>query len=432
MTLLSGTLPHGVAASLEDLRAAAESLRAPLPNDPRRDAMRADALVQMDALAGQLRAAADLAAHATPQGSDQFAQREARQPWMLRLSGRLATLRANLTLSSTAFRHALRMAVCLALGDAIGRGLGLERSYWIPMTIAIVLKPDFAATFSRGVLRLAGTVVGLVLSTALFHFLPGTTAVQIGLLGVFLFLLRWVGGANYGIFVINVSALVVMLIALTGTAPKDVIAPRGLNTLIGGVLALAAYAAWPTWERKKISESLAQMLDAYRAYFGEVAVRYTQFAAGSSPSLEAARVAGRVARTNLEASAERFSVEPLTTASDMSSLAGMLASSHRFIHAAMSLEAGMSASAPNFSPEAFEQLAGDVSKTLLYCARLLRNGQPGTATLPDLRHDHQRLLEADAAFAGKHALLHSETDRITNSVNTLREQVERWSARFAA
>ncbi|HCC57170.1 MAG TPA: hypothetical protein DEQ47_07880, partial [Solibacterales bacterium] len=201
---------------------------------------------------------------------------------------------------------------------------------------------------------------------------------------------------------------------------------------IGGVLALAAYAAWPTWERKKISESLAQMLDAYRAYFGEVAVRYTQFAAGSSPSLEAARVAGRVARTNLEASAERFSVEPLTTASDMSSLAGMLASSHRFIHAAMSLEAGMSASAPNFSPEAFEQLAGDVSKTLLYCARLLRNGQPGTATLPDLRHDHQRLLEADAAFAGKHALLHSETDRITNSVNTLREQVERWSARFAA
>ena len=433
-TLLTGALPHGAAASLEDVRQMAATLRAGLSTtgDARRFAMQADALAQMDALAGQLRAATDLAANATPEGSYRFAQREARQPWMLRLTGQLATLRANLTLSSTAFRHALRMALCLALGDAIGRGIGLERSYWIPMTIAIVLKPDFAATFSRGLLRLAGTVVGLLLSTALFRFLPDTTVVQIGLLGLFLFLLRWVGGANYGIFVINVSALVVMLLALSGTAPKDVVAARGLNTLIGGVLALAAYAVWPTWERKQISESLAQMLDAYRAYFGEVAVRYTQSAPAGSPALEAARVAGRVARTNLEASVERFSVEPLTTPSELSSLAGMLASSHRFIHATMAIESGLATSAPNVSPQAFEQLAGDVAATLLYCARLLRRGTPGGEPLPDLRRDHQMLLEADAAFAGKHALLHSETDRITNSLNTLREQVESWRARFPA
>lgn len=425
-TLLSGKQPYGTTAALEGVRLMAEPLRNLASQDPRRSAMQTDALVQMDALAGQLRAAADLAAHATPEGSDAFAQRESQQPWRLRLSGRLATLRANLTLNSTAFRHALRLAVCLALGDTIGRGLRLERSYWIPMTIMIVLKPDFAATFSRGVLRLAGTAVGLVLATALFHVLPDTTVVQIALLGVFLFLLRWVGPANYGIFVTNVSALVVMLVALTGTAPKDVIAARGLNTLIGGMLALVAYAVWPTWERTKISESLAQMLDAYRAYFGEVAAGYTQAAPEGSPALDAARVAGRVARTNLEASTERFSVEPLTTASEMASIAGMLASSHRFIHAAMSLEAGTASGAQSFSPDAFQRLADDVSKTLLYCARLLRNGKPGAA-LPDLRRDHQLLLEADAAVAGKHALLHSETDRITNSLNTLREQVELWT-----
>ena len=38
------------------------------------------------------------------------------------------------------------------------------------MTIAIVLKPDFTATFSRGVLRLSGTYLGLLVATGLFHF----------------------------------------------------------------------------------------------------------------------------------------------------------------------------------------------------------------------------------------------------------------------
>jgi uncharacterized membrane protein YccC len=39
------------------------------------------------------------------------------------------------------------------------------------MTVAIVLKPDFASTFSRGALRLGGTFGGLVFATALFHLL---------------------------------------------------------------------------------------------------------------------------------------------------------------------------------------------------------------------------------------------------------------------
>src|SRR6267143_5034444 len=70
---------------------------------------------QMDALSGQLRAAIDLASRATPEGQAEFAKEEARQPWWLRFSSQLATLRANLNLQSAAFRHALRLAVCLAI-----------------------------------------------------------------------------------------------------------------------------------------------------------------------------------------------------------------------------------------------------------------------------------------------------------------------------
>ena len=47
----------------------------------------------------------------------------------------------------------------------IAGSLALPRSYWLAMTIALVLKPDFGSTFSRGILRLAGTYVGLFVAT---------------------------------------------------------------------------------------------------------------------------------------------------------------------------------------------------------------------------------------------------------------------------
>jgi len=183
------------------------------------------------------------------------------------LLGTVATLGANFSLRSAACRHAVRLAVCVAAGDAVGRGFGLNRSYWLPMTIAIVLKPDFTATFSRGVLRLAGTFVGLVFATALFHVLPGSAMAQVAAIGVLLYLLRWLGPANYGILVVAVTALIVFLIGLTGAAPHGLVVARGLNTAIGGAIALLVYWVWPTWERSQAPELMAQMLDAYRDYF---------------------------------------------------------------------------------------------------------------------------------------------------------------------
>ena len=75
------------------------------------------------------------------------------------------------------------------------------------------------------------------------------------------------GPANYGIFAIVVSGLIVLLLAITGVSPKEVISARGINTVAGGLMALLAYWLWPTWERTSVSERIAQLLDAYRDYF---------------------------------------------------------------------------------------------------------------------------------------------------------------------
>jgi uncharacterized membrane protein YccC len=427
--LLAAQPAESARAELEELQSLAEELRARSPEEASAMAgMLKDARLQMDAVTGQLRSALDLAASATAAGLAAFARQEVRRPWHLRLGGTLATLRANLSLRSAACRHAIRLAACVALGDAVGRGFDLHRSYWLPMTVAIVLKPDFASTFSRGVLRLAGTFAGLIFATALFHLLPAAPAAQVAAIAALMFVLRCWGPANYGIFVTAVTGMIVLLIAMAGVSPKEVIAARGLNTAIGGAIALTAYWLWPTWERTRVQDAMAQMLDAYREYFRAIRESYIQPDASFEDALDRARLAARRARSNLEASFDRLRAEPGTAPQTMAALSGMLASSHRLIHAIMALEAGLHGShpAPARGRGAFRRFANDVELTLHSLAGALRGSPLERGDLPDLREDHHALAHSGDPATERYALVNVETDRVTNSLNTLSEEVLGW------
>jgi uncharacterized membrane protein YccC len=390
-----------------------------------------DVKFQADALDGQLRAAIDLTRNATPAGAAEFEKREASQPLWLRFTSRVATLRANLNLRSAAFRHAIRLTISIALGDALGRMLHPYRAYWIPMTIVLVLKPEFAVTFSRGVLRIAGTLLGLLLATALFHFLPIHTATEIVLIGLFTFFARWIGPANYGIFGVAISALIVMLISITGVAPKELIAARGINTMIGGAFALAAYAVWPTWERNRIPDLFAALLDAYRQSFRSITRKLLDPASASARERERTRQAARIARSNLETSIERLPAEPGISASQLAQANAMLASSHRFAHAMIALEAGIpQAEAPPRLE--FGAFADAVERTLQLLATKLRGERVTEREFPDLREAYLRFTQTTDPQLERDAFVDVEADRMTNSLNTLREQIFAWQRGLTA
>jgi uncharacterized membrane protein YccC len=419
----SDSIDHNPDA-LDQIDASAEALRVSPSATPILAALVGDAVHQMDALAGQLRSSAELASHATPEGLAKFEREQSRTPWTLRLRGSLATLRANLTFESAAFRHAVRLAVCVALGAGIGRAVSWHRTYWLPMTVAIVLKPDFTATFSRGVLRVVGTLTGLAFATLLFHLVSTTVMTQILLIAVLTFVVRSFGAANYGILTAAVSALVVLLIGLTGVSAKDVIAARAINSIAGGALALAAYWLWPTWERYRINENVARLLDAYRDYFHVISEAYLKPDA-PPPALDSTRQAGRLARSNLEASVDRLSSEPYP--SQITALNDVLASSHRLVHALMAFEAGLYQS--KFVPprDAFRTFSHDVERTLYFLAASLRGSAIHPGDLPDLREDHHALLRSGDSHVERYALVNIEADRVTNSLNTLREQILAWN-----
>jgi uncharacterized membrane protein YccC len=391
-----------------------------------------DVKFQADALDGQLRAAIDLTRNATPAGAAEFEKREASQPLWLRFTSRVTTLRANLNLRSVAFRHAIRLTISIALGDALGRMLHPYRAYWIPMTIVLVLKPEFAVTFSRGVLRIAGTLLGLLLATALFHFLPIHTATEIVLIGLFTFFARWIGPANYGIFGVAISALIVTLISITGVAPKELIAARGINTMIGGAFALAAYAVWPTWERNRVPDLFAALLDAYRQSFRSITRKLLDPASASPRERERTRQAARTARSNLETSIERLAAEPGISASQLEQANAMLASSHRFAHAMIALEAGIpqaEAASPRLEFGAFAEA---VERTLELLSAKLRGERVAEREFPDLREAYLRFTQTTDPQLERYAFVSVEADRMTNSLNTLREQVFAWQRGLTA
>lgn len=383
-----------------------------------------DLIFQLEAMAGQLRAVIELTEKTTPQGMEAADRKESAKPLHLRYWSGLAAIRANLTFQSPGFRHAIRLAICMILGEVVTHVFKIARPYWLPMTMAVVLKPDYASTFTRSFLRVMGTLLGLLIATGLFHYLPSGPVAAVVLTFVFTFLIRWLGGANYGVFAMCVSGLVVVLIGVTGVAPKDVILARGLNTLLGGAIALVVYWLWPTSEKLQLSEVIARMLDGNRDYLHMITHR-----SGSSADMDRVRQRSRVARANFQAASGRFTFERRADVEEMKVLSAVTVAINRFAHASMSLEAGGMSALTETQATAFVAFAGQVEKTLSLLSEALRGRSVAPSEFPDLRASYVEFAKTQTQASEVYGFIFFESDRMTNSLNTLSESILRFLLR---
>ncbi|WP_207306806.1 FUSC family protein [Xanthomonas oryzae] len=373
------------------------------------------AVARAQGLGGQLRALVRNAHWASSRGEIQAQLAEARLPAALRPAATWATLRANLDLSSVAFRHALRCGVCLALAIAFQRWQPLPHGFWIPMTTAIVLKPDFGGTFSFGALRVAGTFVGLLLATLLAHLAMDGASIRLVLLTLFCLGFRLLTQVNYGIGVAFLTGMLVLLLSFEGVSPGEAVGARLQATVAGSALALMAYALWPTRERRQIRASLAHLLSAYRDYLRHLLL-------GQMDDLGDTRAAARVARTNAQASIERLRGEPRSRRNlqELKLAESLLANGNRLIRATLLLEAVLSDGHPLPTLEALPAFAQQADQALSELIDCLRNG--GIPAVATLRNAERQLSDALAALPDSSpttAALADTIDRVTDSIGTL-------------
>jgi uncharacterized membrane protein YccC len=417
VALEAGATPLTAAGSLEGFDAAQNALSDYKASSSHEERLVAIALAHSRALGGQLRAALRNANFAGSLGELRLDEDDSRLPRELRSRNAFATLRANLTLSSVACRHAIRCGICLALAVVGERFAGISHGYWIPMTTAIVLKPDFAGTFSFGLLRVVGTLLGLALTTALVHFAFGGEWPRVILFAVFCFGFRILTTMHYAIGVMLLTSLIVILLSFEGLAPGETMMARAIGTSIGSALALVAYIVWPTWETRRIWPALADMVDAYRKYFLAVLDDATRVRAEI-------RRAARSARTNAQASLDRLRNEPRRNRADVAMAEGAFANANRFIRAAMALEAIRQHEGPIPAHDEIRNFSRQVDSGLSTMARGLRDHARTRPDMTTLRTAQTQLVNALNSSNGNEndiqtAAWIDASDRITDSVDTL-------------
>jgi len=338
-------------------------------------------------LLGHLRAVARLSGETEPEARP--TQRLVRSPFVPDVA---ATLRANLTLRSAALRHALRLAAAVGLGAAFALALPFEHRYWLPVTVLAVLRTDFTSTFSRGFGRIAGTVVGAVLATSLAVALrPGPL-----LLALLVTLAAWGGYAvlfaNYGLFALSVTGFVVFVLAFTGLPGSQTVVDRVEATVLGGLLALLAYVVWPTWERVRLPEQLARLLEAQERYAGALLGQYADPLTVDAGVLQERRAAARLARTNAEASVDRVLREPGGGRSGLPvpAVERIGAATRSFALAALALQAHLAETTAVLVPDLLCTLQDQLGEAMWALAAALRSGRP-PAELPPLRQTQEQL-----------------------------------------
>ncbi|MEC3978839.1 FUSC family protein [Amycolatopsis sp. H20-H5] len=189
-------------------------------------------------------------------------QRRKPAPWYRRLrewAGSLAS-------GPLTWLAALRLSVCVLVAEVVGLLVPFERSYWITLTVGIVLKPDFGSVFGRAVLRGIGTVVGVGVGAAVLG-LGAHGWVLVVLIAVFAGGIAVGKVRNYGILSAFVTPLIILQMDLASNGNWAVVRARLIDTVLGcAIVLIVGYLLWPGSRRPQVGGRLADGLDTVATY----------------------------------------------------------------------------------------------------------------------------------------------------------------------
>jgi len=169
----------------------------------------------------------------------------------------------NLTFESSIFRHSLRVMITCGAGFAVSKLLSHgHHSYWILMTIIIILKPAFSLTKKKNSDRLLGTIGGGIVGLLLLYFVHDKT-VLFALIIFFMLGTYTFKTLNYIVMVIFLTPYVLILFHFLGLGALNVASERLMDTAIGSALAaMASYFLFPQWESGQLQTYMADVLKA--------------------------------------------------------------------------------------------------------------------------------------------------------------------------
>jgi uncharacterized membrane protein YccC len=189
--------------------------------------------------------------------------------------GLLESLRENLRPWSPVLLAAARVGVATIIAGTIGAMLDLERAYWTMAAAVLILHQglDWMRSLQRGIERMSGTLIGLVLAGAILAIHPQGLWLVVTLMLV-QFTIEMLVIRNYAVAVVFITAAA-LTIASGGQPATDIghlLWVRGEDTFIGCLTGLAILALTsPRSVEVRIPRELVSALVALKKVLAHVA-----------------------------------------------------------------------------------------------------------------------------------------------------------------
>jgi uncharacterized membrane protein YccC len=329
----------------------------------------------------------------------------------------LERVRDNLSFESVLARHALRVGTTAAAATAVGHALGLERGYWVTVTVLIVLQPYTPATLVKALQRVAGTVLGGLVAALLVTVVRDARVVLV-IVGVLAGVSAAILQLNYALYSFLLTPTFVLLAEMNAHDWR-LAEVRIANTLLGGALAFAgARLLWPHKEERRIPEEMAAALLALAGYLDAVVRVIVDDVPPPAPPLGAARRRLGLAANGADASFQRLLAEGNASAAEREAIMTMLLYVRR-----VGATLGAAASARTVVP------------TAAYAGAVADLGRSAGAALDDLADAVRRgrppapvpAIEALAATVAS-PLVAARIARLAQQLQVLHHAAARWRA----
>lgn len=138
----------------------------------------------------------------------------------------------NLSFKSPIFRHSLRLTTAVILAYVLGTALGIKNTYWILMTLIVILRPNYGLTKERSVNRIIGTLIGAAVA-ALILFITQNPIVYGVLAAMSLTIAFSLIQQSYRSAAAFITINVIFVYSLITPNALEIIQYRVLDTVLG-------------------------------------------------------------------------------------------------------------------------------------------------------------------------------------------------------
>jgi uncharacterized membrane protein YccC len=287
---------------------------------------------------------------------------------------RLNVLVQNFSFSSTMFRHSLRFAISIVVAYSLGFLIDIQNTYWILLTIVVIMRPSYGLTKERSKNRIIGTLIGAVVAVGIV-LLTQNVVVYSVLAFVSLILAFSLIQRNYKSAAALITISIVFVYSLSNPDAFEVIQYRVLDTIIGAIIAVVAnYLLVPSWEVDNLKQVLMNALKMNKKYLLATQEVY-QDTSKHKLSYNVARKEAFLAISNLNAAFQRLTQDPKSKQKDFQLIYQIVTLNQTMISAIASIGNFIINHKTTPVSEEFNVLINKISNTIQLSFDILENTQ---------------------------------------------------------